>query len=79
MSASIGMYFYGMAVAYLEHNCRFQSPVYAGDTLTTTWTIKEPLEKPKSNGGIAVLHGVCTNQDGETVATANGKILLVNR
>ncbi|TWI52672.1 3-hydroxybutyryl-CoA dehydratase [Pseudomonas duriflava] len=79
MSASIGMYFYGTATAYLEHNCQFLAPVFAGDTLTTTWTIKETLAKPRHNGGIAVLQGVCQNQRGETIAEAQGKILLINR
>lgn len=78
MSASIGMYFYGTAVAYLEQNCRFLAPVLAGDTLTTTWVVREALAKPKHNGGIAVLAGTCVNQRGETVAEADGKILLSN-
>ena len=79
MSASIGMYFYGTAVAYLEHNCRFVAPVFAGDTLRVQWTITETLNKPRSNGGIAVLTGLCSNQRGEQIAEASGKILLSNR
>ena len=79
MSASIGMYFYGTAVAYLEHNCRFIAPVFAGDTLSVEWTITETLDKPRSNGGIAVLRGECKNQRGEQIAEASGKILLSNR
>lgn len=79
MSASIGMYFYGTAVAYLEHNCRFVAPVYAGDTLSVQWTIAQTLDKPRSNGGIAVLRGECSNQRGEQIAEASGKILLSNR
>ncbi|OEY65104.1 MaoC family dehydratase [Marinobacter sp. X15-166B] len=79
MSASIGMYFYGTAVAYLEHNCQFLSPVFAGDTLTVNWTVTELLAKPKINGGIAVLAGECYNQRSEQVATATGKIMLTNR
>ena len=79
MSASIGMYFYGTAVAYLEHNCRFVAPVFAGDTLTVQWTITQTLDKPRSNGGIAVLRGECSNQRGEQIAEASGKILLSNR
>jgi acyl dehydratase len=79
MSASIGMYFYGTAVAYLEHNCRFVAPVYAGDTLSVLWTISEMLNKPRNNGGIAVLNGQCKNQRDEIVAEASGKILLINR
>ena len=79
MSASIGMYFYGTAVAYLEHNCRFVVPVFAGDTLSVQWTITQTLDKPRSNGGIAVLRGECSNQRGEQIAEASGKILLSNR
>ena len=79
MSASIGMYFYGTAVAYLEHNCRFVAPVFAGDTLSVQWTITQTLDNPRSNGGIAVLRGECSNQRGEQIAEASGKILLSNR
>ncbi|VVP17167.1 hypothetical protein PS900_03658 [Pseudomonas fluorescens] len=79
MSASIGMYFYGTAVAYLEHNCSFVAPVFAGDTLTVTWSVELMLPKPKVNGGIAVLQGVCVNQHGGIVANAAGKIMLINR
>jgi acyl dehydratase len=70
------MYFAGTAIAYLEHACRFKAPVRAGDTLTTTWNIIEKLAKPKHKGGIAVLSGVCKNQQGEVVAEADGKILI---
>ena len=79
VSASVGMYFGGTAIAYLEHTCRFKAPVRAGDTLTTTWTIVEKQAKPKHRGGIAVLSGVCTNQESETVVEADGKILVMNR
>ena len=79
MSASVGMYFYGTAAAYLEQNCRFVAPVFAGDTLRVLWTIRELIAKPRSNGGIAVLEGQCTNQRGESVAEASGKMLLNNR
>jgi 3-hydroxybutyryl-CoA dehydratase len=79
VSASVGMYFGGTAIAYLEHSCRFKAPVRAGDTLTTTWTIAEKRDKPKHRGGIAVLTGVCRNQQGEVVVEADGKILVMNR
>jgi acyl dehydratase len=77
MSAPVGMYFAGTAVAYLEHNCQFKAPVYAGDTLTTRWTVTGKIPKPKSSVGIAVLAGSCTNQDGVSVALAEGKIMLI--
>ncbi len=76
MSAPVGMYFAGTAIAYLEHNCQFKAPVYAGDTLTTRWTFAGKIPKPKIPGGIALLSGTCTNQDGIIVALAEGKIML---
>ena len=79
MSAPIGNYFAGTAIAYLEHNCRFLKPVKANDTLTTVWTIAAKLDKPKHNGGIAVLSATCHNQNEISVAEAEGKILLMNR
>jgi len=79
ISAPIGNFFAGTAIAYLEHNCQFIKPVKSGDTLTTEWTILEKIDKPKNNGGIAVMSATCRNQDMILVAQANGKILLKNR
>jgi acyl dehydratase len=79
VSAPVGMYFSGTALAYLEHACRFKAPVRPGDTLTSDWTVTEKLDKPKHKGGIAVLRCVCTNQKGEVVLEADGKILVASR
>ena len=79
ISAPVGMYFSGTALAYLEHACRFKAPVRPGDTLTTEWTVLEKLDKPKHQGGICVLRGVATNQDGAVAVEADGKILVSSR
>jgi 3-hydroxybutyryl-CoA dehydratase len=79
VSAPVGMYFSGTAIAYLEHACRFIAPVRPGDTLTSEWTVTGKLDKPKHDGGIVVLKCACTNQERETVAEADGKILVANR
>jgi len=79
MSAPVGVYFHTTAIAYLEHNCRFLAPVRPGDTLRTTWTILERLDKPKQEGGICVMQARCENQHGDVVAEAVGKILVANR
>jgi 3-hydroxybutyryl-CoA dehydratase len=79
MGAPVGMHFHGTALAYLEHNTRFTAPVRAGDTLTTRWTVTELIRKPRQSGGIVVLSGVATNQDGVVVAEALGKILVSDR
>ena len=76
MSAPVGLYCSGTAIAYLAHNCQFKAPVYAGDTLTTRWIVTGKIPKPKINAGIALLAGTCTNQDDIVVALAEGKIML---
>ena len=79
VSSPVGMYFSGTAIAYLEHACRFRAPVRPGDTLATEWTVLEKLDKPKHRGGICVLRGVATNQDGAVAVEADGKILVSSR
>jgi 3-hydroxybutyryl-CoA dehydratase len=79
VSSPVGMFFAGSAIAYLEHACRFKAPVRPGDTLTTEWTVLEKLDKPKHRGGICVLRGAATNQDGEIAVEADGKILVSSR
>ncbi len=79
VSAPVGMYFAGTAIAYLEHNCRFKAPVRPGDTLATQWLVAEKTDKPKHKGGIFVLHGTCRNQKDEVVVEALGKILVASK
>ena len=76
MGAAVGMYFHGTAIAYLEHRARFLAPVRAGDTLTTTWTITDLIDKPKRDGGIVVLTGAAMNQSAVAVADADARILV---
>jgi len=79
VSAPVGMYFSGTAIAYLEHACRFVAPVRPGDTLRTDWEVARKLDKPKHKGGICVLKGTTRNQKGETVLEADGKILVASK
>jgi 3-hydroxybutyryl-CoA dehydratase len=76
MTGPVGMYFHGSAIAYLEHNCKFLRPVYAGDTLETVWTVTELNAKPRHKGGEICMTGVCANQTGDVVAKAFGRILV---
>lgn len=76
MSAPIGMFFSGTAIAYLQHDCKFLSPIRVGDTVTTKWTITELISKSQKNAGIVTMDGECTQDNGEVAAQANGKILI---
>jgi 3-hydroxybutyryl-CoA dehydratase len=79
VSAPVGMYFSGSAIAYLEHACRFKKAVKPGDTLRTEWTVIEKLDKPRHKGGICVMRGTAHNQKGELAVEADGKILVSAR
>ncbi|MDT3672869.1 MAG: MaoC family dehydratase [Aromatoleum sp.] len=78
MAAQLGMVFHGTAIAYVEHTSRFTAPVRAGDTLRIVWTVTERLDKPKHDGGIVSLSGICTNQEETKVAEADAKMLVAN-
>ncbi len=79
VSAPVGMFFAGTAIAYLEQSCRFKAPVRAGDTLATEWTVSEKIDKPRHRGGVIVLRATSRNQHGDTVVEADGKILVASR
>jgi 3-hydroxybutyryl-CoA dehydratase len=74
----VGTFFAGTGIAYLEHACRFKDAVHPGDTLITTWTIAEKDDKPKHNGGVVTLAGVCCNQHAVVVVEADAKLLVRN-
>ena len=76
IGAPAGMIFYGTAIGYLEHNCRFLAPVRAGDVLTTTWRVIDRDDKPKHGGGVVRLEADCVNQAGVKVAEAIGVMLV---
>ncbi len=78
MAAQLGMLFHGTAIAYVEHTSRFLAPVMAGDTLTIIWTVTGCEAKPKHEGGMVDLSGVCSNQEGTRVAEAEAKMLVAN-
>ncbi len=78
VSAPVGNYFAGTAIAYLEHSCRFKAPVRAGDTVATRWTVTAKTDKPKHKGGIIEMKGQATNQRGEVAEECEGKILVAS-
>ena len=79
VAAPVGNYFAGTAIAYLEHTCRFKTPVRAGDTLSTKWTVTAKSDKPKHGGGIIEMRCECKNQRMELAVEGEGKILVASR
>jgi acyl dehydratase len=75
----VGTFFAGTGTAYLEHSCRFTEAVRPGDTLTTTWTVTGKDDRPRHDGGVIALSGICRNQNGVVVVEAAAKVLVRKR
>lgn len=74
ISAVLGNEFKDKKIVYLSQTMKFIAPVFVDDTVTATAIIKEIREdKP-----IVTTETVCTNQNGETVVTGEGKIMLLD-
>ena len=67
ISAALGTKLPGPGTIYLGQNLRFRRPVFVGDTITATLTVRE--KKPEK--GDVMLDCVCTNQHGEAVITGD--------
>ncbi len=61
--------------AFLGQDNEYRAPVYAGDTLTSTWRVAELQPRPSLRGTVVRIEGVCVNQRGERVALATARML----
>ena len=74
ISAVLGYKLSEQKVVYLSQNLKFIAPVFIGDTVTAKATVKDIREdKP-----IVTIETTCENQNGETVITGEGKIMILN-
>ena len=60
-------------VVYLSQTLRFTAPVFIGDTVTTTSTVKAIRE----DKNIITLETICANQHGETVVSGEGVLMVL--
>lgn len=73
ISAVLGYKLSERKVVYLSQTLRFVAPVFIGDTVTAKAVVKEIREdKP-----IVTIESTCENQNGETVITGEGKIMVL--
>ena len=72
VSAVLGTKLPGAGSIYAGQTMKFLSPVYIGDTVTATATIKEILEERRR----IILTPEVTNQDGVTVFTGEATIFI---
>ena len=71
VSAVLGAKLPGPGTIYLEQDIRFRRPVFPGDTITVTVTVKE--KRPARR--IVLLDTVATNQRGEEVLTGVATVI----
>ena len=70
-STLAGNYLPGAGSLYVRQSLNFLRPVYAGDTITATVTVRSV----NSQRNRAELDTVCTNQDGVQVVTGTAKVM----
>ena len=73
ISAVLGYEFQEQPIVYLSQTLRFVSPVFIGDTITTTATITQVREAK----GIVKLDTICSNQGGETVVQGEAVVMIL--
>jgi acyl dehydratase len=61
----------------LEFDIKLKKAVYAQDTLTMTWRVRDAWWKPSLNGDLTQLDGLVVNQRGETVLLGASTILVM--
>ncbi|MHA1721236.1 MAG: MaoC family dehydratase [Promethearchaeota archaeon] len=76
ISAVIGMKMPGAGALYLDQYVKFKKPVFIGDTLTATATVKEKLVKKEGKMKLLILTTNVTNQDGVIVTEGQATIML---
>ncbi len=73
ISAVLGYELTERKIIYLSQTMKFTAPVYIGDTVTTTSTVKEMRE----DKGIVTMETICTNQDGDTLVTGEAVLMVL--
>jgi len=76
ISAVIGMKMPGPGALYLDQYVKFKKPVFIGETLTATATVKEKLVKKDGKMKLLILTTNVTNQDGIIVTEGQATIML---
>ena len=71
ISAVLGYEFRERKIVYLSQTMKFTAPVFLGDTLTTTATVKNIREEK----GIVTLETICAKKDG--TVTLNGQAMVM--
>lgn len=69
----------GTTLAFREVTWKFSAPVFIGDTIHMTATVKETKPMPKLGGGLVILKAAMVNQDGKTVQRGEWQVLMKSK
>jgi len=73
ISAVLGYEFSERSIVYLSQTLKFTAPVFIGDTVTATATVKNIREdKP-----IITLETICTNQNGDVLVEGEAAVMVL--
>lgn len=73
ISSVLGYEFSERKIVYLSQTLKFAAPVFIGDTVTVTATVKSiRMDKP-----VVTLDTVCTNQDGKQVVIGEAAVMIL--
>ena len=73
ISAVLGFEFRERKIVYLSQTMKFTAPVFIGDTVTTTATVKNIREEK----GIVTLETICTKQDGTVALQGQAMVMIL--
>ena len=73
ISAVLGYEFKERRIVYLSQTMKFTAPVYIGDTVTATATVKNI----RTDKNIVSLETVCRNQNGEVVVSGEAAVMIL--
>ena len=73
ISAVLGNEFSERRIVYMSQTMRFVAPVFIGDTITTSATVKHIRE----DKGIVTLETACTKQDGTVTLTGESVVMVL--
>lgn len=73
ISAVLGYELSVRKIIYLSQTMKFVAPVFIGDTVTTTSTVKA-IRQDKN---IVTMDTICTNQNGETTLTGEAVLMVL--
>lgn len=73
ISSVLGYEFAERKIIYLSQTLKFTAPVFIGDTVTATATVKGIRE----DKNIVTIDTTCTRQDGEVVVTGEAVVMVL--